>query len=90
MCQPDGGFVALQLMGDALPESSTLEVSDTLLLLFNAGSGRINFPLESTFLAGTQWTLALDSSSPDAQSRRVDRHYNVQPMSVAVLTLHQA
>lgn len=86
---PDGGFVALQLMGDALPESSTIEASDTLLLLFNACSRGFEFPLESTFLAGAQWTLALDSSEPELEPKPVNRHYNVQSMSVAVLLLNE-
>jgi len=86
--RPDGGFVALQLMGDALPESSVAEASDTLLLLFNACSRTIQFPLESKNLAGAHWMLALDSSVPEAQPMRVGEHYNVQSMSVAVLQLN--
>ena len=86
--RPDGGFVALQLMGDALPETATIEASDTLLLLFNASAKCIKFPLDSTFVAGDQWSLALDSSKPDEQIARVLKHYNVQPLSVAVLVLY--
>ena len=87
--QPDsGGFVALQLMGDALPEASTVEASDTLLLLFNASSNDIVFPLVSSSLAGKQWVLQLDTASPCGSSTGlVTECCRVSSLSVVVLVL---
>ena len=83
----DGGFVALQLLGDALPENTQLEPSDTLLLLFNASRRNVMFPLKSTSLAGIGWIAELDTSSPDADSVPVNEQYHVQPQSVVALVL---
>lgn len=58
------GFVALQLMGDAIPEGENEASSDTLLLLINAGDQDISFPLVSENLAGRSWQLLLDSAKP--------------------------
>ena len=83
----DGGFVALQLLGDALPENTQLDSSDTLLLLFNASRRNVMFPLKSTSLASTEWIAELDTSSGDADSAPVHERYHVQPQSVVVLVL---
>lgn len=66
--RPGGGFVALQLMGDALPESATLEPSDSLLLLFNAGQKTVEFPLQSDHLAQGEWCVEIDSTAPAGAS----------------------
>ena len=83
----DGGFVALQLLGDALPENTQLDPSDSLLLLFNASRRNIMFPLASTSLACSEWIAELDTSSPDVNSVPVNEQYHVQPQSVVVLIL---
>ncbi|MFK7994749.1 MAG: glycogen debranching protein GlgX [Granulosicoccus sp.] len=85
--RPGGGFVALQLMGDALPEECTLQPSTTLLLLFNAGHNDIVFPLSSPHLAGLQWTLELDSCNPDLTTQSVSVSYVIEGLSVAALSL---
>jgi isoamylase len=59
------GFVALQLMGDAIPESENETASGTLLLLINGGDKDILFPLVSAKLAGPSWQLLIDSAEPD-------------------------
>jgi len=85
--RPGGGFVALQLVGDALPENCNIMASDTLLLLFNAGHDDVVFPLQSSYLAGKQWTLELDSSDPDLTRQTVSESYMVHGLSVAALIL---
>lgn len=57
------GFVALQLMGDAIPEGVEEAASDTLLVLINGGSQDVLFPLVSDKLAGRNWQLLLDSAT---------------------------
>lgn len=59
------GFVALQLMGDAIPEEEDEKASNTLLLLINGGKQDISFPLKSEKLAGRHWQLLIDSANPD-------------------------
>lgn len=88
--RPGGGFVALQLMGDALPEDSTVAPSDTLLLLFNAAHEDVIFPLQSSFLAGRQWTLELDSSAPEQKAQPIRERYVTRGLSVAALVLATA
>ena len=83
----DGGFVALQLLGDAIPENYPVDASDSLLLLFNACHRDVLFPLDSDSLAHSEWIVELDSSKPDAPARTVREHYQVQPQSVAVMVL---
>lgn len=58
------GFVALQLMGDAIPDGEDEAASDTVLLLINAGDQDILFPLVSPKLAGQKWQLLVDSAKP--------------------------
>ena len=83
----DGGFVALQLLGDALPENTQQKSSDTLLLLFNASRRKVMFPLASTSLACNEWIVEFDTSSPDINSVSADERYHVQPQSAVVLVL---
>ncbi|MFK7861282.1 MAG: glycogen debranching protein GlgX [Granulosicoccus sp.] len=85
--RPGGGFVALQLMGDALPVQSHAEASDTLLLLFNGGHEDVTFSFDSEFLAGSRWVLELDSSAPDSSVKAVSESYVVSALSVAALSL---
>lgn len=87
--RPGGGFVAMQLMGDAIPEDITLEPSDTLLILFNGGHQNATFSLVSAHLAGATWSLELDSGTPDAERRDVTRNLLVKALSVVVLVLKQ-
>ncbi len=88
--QPGGGFVALQLMGDAIPETSNAQATDTLLLLFNASREDIAFPLVSTSLAGRHWTLNIDSHEPEGSLQSVSESVLVTGLSVAVLELSQS
>lgn len=85
--QPGGGFVALQLMGDAYPEAVHEQDADTLLLLFNASHQDVTFSLESTTLAGFHWQLYIDSNAPEADVRGVSEHLLVTRLSVSVLVL---
>ena len=59
------GFVALQLMGDAIPEGEDQKASDTLLLLINGGEQDVKFVLKSAKLAGSRWQLLISSAEPD-------------------------
>ena len=66
---PDNQFLALQLAGDAegYPVAgSAIEAGDSLLLLFNASSEDVRFPLQSDALCGSQWQRLLDSSEPES------------------------
>ncbi|NND91916.1 MAG: glycogen debranching protein GlgX [Granulosicoccus sp.] len=83
----NGGFVALQLMGDAIPPGEEIEPSDSLLLLFNGSSGDIEFPMDSAFLAPGNWWLEIDSSSSTADSRAVGKHLASHARSVQLLRL---
>lgn len=85
--RPGGGFVALQLMGDALPAKSDVEPTDSLLLLFNACHEDVVFPLKSPFVALGQWTLELDSSMPETSTQPAPRSYVSKALSVAALRL---
>jgi len=59
------GFVALQLVGDAIPEGENELASSTLLILINAGDQDILFPVVSEFLAAGSWQLLIDSANPN-------------------------
>ena len=83
----DGAFVSLQLMGDAIPENEPVEPSDTLLLLFNGSSDDIQFPLDSDQLAGSEWSLEIDTANPDWSNRDVAHHIDCRAHSVIVLRL---
>ncbi len=86
--RPGGGFVALQLMGDAIPDSVNDEAADTLLLLFNASHQDVTFPLTSEALAGRRWELHLDSNAPDAAPAQiVSGQLTISRLSVCVLVL---
>lgn len=83
----DGGFVALQLMGDAIPARHQLEPSDTLLLIFNGGKQKVAMPLESTQLAGKHWSLQIDTARPEISGLPCDSHVDCAGQSVVVLQL---
>jgi glycogen operon protein len=82
-----GGFVALQLMGDAIPAAWQIEPSDTLLLLFNGSLVDVEFVLDSPQLAGVQWMMELDSARPAEHGAVLDRHHMCLERSVSVLRL---
>lgn len=81
---PGGGFVALQLIGDALPADSEAEMSDTLLMLFNGSTSDVEFPLSSAYLAGDRWYLEIDTANPNAASELVQGCYISEYKSVVV------
>ncbi len=81
----NGGFVALQLMGDAIPAGQAVDPSDSLLLLFNGSHGDVEFPLEAEQLAGTQWALEIDTAQPELSAAAVTDTYVCQALSVVVL-----
>ncbi len=81
----DGGFVALQLIGDAIPASQQIDPSDTLLLLFNGSQEDVEFPLEATQLAGVEWVVEIDSSEPELTDAVVTGQRICQSLSVVVL-----
>lgn len=83
----DQRFVALQLIGDAIPANRPETASDTLLLLFNGSHHDVVFSLESTRLAGERWELLLDSAVPEAEPEIVQRNQVCQQRSVVVLRL---
>ena len=80
-------FVAMQLVGDAMPDNRDELVSDTLLLLFNGSHHDVNFSLVSDRLAGRQWQILLDSAQPDRQDITVKGKQECQQRSVLVLRL---
>lgn len=82
-----GGFVALQLMGDAIPVNRSEQSSDTLLLLFNATTHDVVFPMASTHLAGAAWELLIDSAQPMVSQVSVKKEFVSQQRSVTVLRL---
>lgn len=84
---PGGGFVALQLMGDAIPPGVTISPSDSLLIFFNGSQFDVHFPLESSFLAGDRWYLELDSADTDSVMEITTPRYQSVGKSVTVLRL---
>ena len=84
---PGGGFVALQLMGDAIPTDQNIAASDTLLMLFNSSTESVRFPLSTVHLAGSQWLLELDSALGEDHSVSVTNIQLCQAQSVVVLRL---
>ncbi len=83
----NGAFVALQLMGDAIPDGEHIEPSHTLLLLFNGSRDDIGFPLDSDQLAGADWLLEIDTANPDSASKNIEHQIDCQAHSVIVLRL---
>ena len=83
----DGGFVALQLMGDAIPEDQDVVASDTLLLIFNGSGRKVDFPLASERLAGTCWLLDIDSSDSARCGDILKDSVDCASQSVCVLRL---
>lgn len=77
--QPGGGFVALQLLGDAIPDARSDSTSDTLLLLFNGSRQNISFSLVSDYLAGAHWELCIDTAQPESALA----HHHLQLVSAA-------
>lgn len=84
---PGGGFVALQLLGDAIPDRYSVLPSDTLILLFNGSDQDICFPLTSDYLAGRHWQLLMDSAEPEVFNTVATLEQAVQQKSVVVLRL---
>lgn len=85
--RPGGGFVALQLMGDAIPTDSVVKPSASLLLLFNGSTTDILFPLRSKRLAGDNWYLEIDSAQPDRMMKFTEVHFHSVAKSVTVFRL---
>jgi isoamylase len=81
------GFVALQLMGDAIPDGEDATASDTLLLLINGGDQDVLFPLVSEKLAGLSWQLLVDSAKPDHTVPMVSSEQLCPCKSVQVMKL---
>lgn len=85
---PGGGFVALQLLGDAIPTNQSVGASDTLLLLFNGSAADVSFPLKAQKLAGERWVCEINSAEPNAHEQHVIQDVQqCQSMSVLVLRL---
>jgi isoamylase len=88
---PDVRGLGVRLNGDAIQEVDERGeriVGDTLLLLLNAGDGRLNFVLPPT-AAIERWDTLLDTADPWQPSRRLragDR-FELQGRSMAVLKL---
>ncbi|ASJ72535.1 glycogen debranching protein GlgX [Granulosicoccus antarcticus] len=83
----NGAFVALQLMGDAIPEDQDIEPSDTLLLLFNGSRDDVSFPLTSEQLAGETWLLEIDTAQPLVTGTKVELQIDCLAHSVIALRL---
>lgn len=83
----DGGFVALQLMGDAIPEGQNVDASDTLLILINGSKNEMVFPLQSAQLAGKKWQLLVDTANPVHTNPTVSGEKLCHWKSVQVLKL---
>lgn len=85
---PGHSFVALQLLGDAIPpQYADTPFSDTLIILFNGSSHDVSFPLVSTCLAGPVWEVLVDTAEPQVFGVTVTEKYCSQHRSVAVLRL---
>ncbi|MFK7853403.1 MAG: glycogen debranching protein GlgX [Granulosicoccus sp.] len=84
---PGGGFVGLQLMGDAIPAEQNIAPSDTLLLLFNSGGETIQFPLNTPHVAGANWILEIDSSDAEHNNSAIANNQCCPAHSVVVLRL---
>lgn len=85
---PGGGFVALQLMGDAIPDGQNIASSDTLLTLFNSSSESVRFPLCTAHVAGPGWLMEIDSASGDDCHQLASGSIQLcQAQSVVVLRL---
>lgn len=84
---PGGGFVGLQLMGDAIPAEQNIAPSDTLLLLFNSGRETIQFPLNTPHVAGANWIVEIDSSDTEHNSSAIANNQCCPAHSVVVLRL---
>lgn len=83
----NGCFVALQLMGDAIPAGEAVDASDSLLLLFNGGKEDVVFPLQTDQLAGSAWVLEVDTTQPDLTGMPVEGSQECGAQSVVVLRL---
>lgn len=83
----NGSFVALQLMGDAIPAGQLVAASDSLLLLFNGSDCDVRFPLDSEQLAGRQWAVEIDTAQPELSASDAIDAYVCESLSVVVLRL---
>ena len=84
----DGQFLALQLTGDAgtyHDAQGNQQSGDTLLLLFNASREAIEFPLDSSDLAGLRWLLEIDTQDPNVEPAVLEHSISCCAQSVVVV-----
>lgn len=81
------GFVALQLMGDAIPDDKNEKASGTLLILINGGENDLLFSLISPELAGVNWQILISSAEPDLAKSQAGSEQLCPCKSVLVLKL---
>jgi len=84
---PDNQFLALQLAGDATgypAAEGSIEPGDTLLLLFNAHTEGVNFPLQTAELCSSRWQRLIDTSEPDANAVDLEGSVSCRPHSLIV------
>jgi len=86
---PNGSFLGLQLMGDAIPEGENAESSASLLMLFNCSNKPVNFDLQAASLAGQSWRSLLSSADPEAVCKQCGIQLVCPGKSVQVLELMQ-
>jgi isoamylase len=89
---PDVRCLGVRLNGDAIDEVDERGgriVSDTLLLILNAGEGPVAFTLPAT-APEERWETLIDTADPWAPSRRLRAggRYELLPRSMAVLKLN--
>ena len=83
--RPDGGFVGVQLVGDAVPDDQVHYAADTVLLLFNSSTRDIDFVLSSGNLDHTHWRVEINSAEPHALASHVAKSVTVAARSVLAM-----
>ena len=69
-----GGFLALQLVGDAVVPGGGERAGATLLVLINGGEASVSFPLDTAAIAPGDWGVVIDTDAEDGDgSARAER-----------------
>ena len=81
-----GGFLALQLVGDAVVRGE--RAGATLLVLVNGGEASVSFPLDTADIAPGDWRVVIDTDAEDgdgaARAERTPGALVAAPRSVLV------
>ena len=83
-----GGFLALQLVGDAVAPGGIERAGATLLVLVNGGDAEVDFPLGGEAIVPASWQVAIDTDTEDGgggdRAERTPGTLAVAPRSVLV------